>query len=414
MAKSKNRLFTLLALLLVVFAVAAAAPLIRFPMLKEAAESRLSSMLGRKVTIQSARLNVIGGPYLSLNGMSVEETNEFGGGVFLQADQVRANFGVFEFMRSRNLTLDTLTLTSPKIHLVKNEEGVWNWTTLGNGRTANPGTAAAVMLNLISADLSKASLNGVSILDGSVTLTDRTAAQQQDSRYNKIQLSAQMRQSGSNRHATGELIVRSDETDGAELFKASLPFDLEIGAELPLNVSGSVGPGPVETRNVSIADFVIRGEVSAAAGSRQLAGKGQISADEMFLPTINISEQVAQALNLQQIGDMSPGSHLAHLETGFQLSKDVITTPGLRIEQLDGLGDASAQSGSFKIESALTVDYAASITLNSDATSRVKSASSMLGILVTILETNNQLSVPISIVGDVRKPQIQVDVSRIF
>jgi uncharacterized protein involved in outer membrane biogenesis len=371
-------------------------------------------MLGRKVTIQSARLKMIGGPYLSLNGMTVEETNEFGGGVFLQADQVRANFGVFEFLRSRNLTLDTLTLTSPKIHLIKNEQGVWNWTTLGDQRSANVAAMVSVVLNLLSADLSKTSLNGVSILNGSVTLTDRTAAQQQDSRYNKIELNAQMRQSGSNRHATGEMIVRSDETDGTELLKASLPFDLEIAAELPLNVSGSLGPGPIETRNLSIADFVISGEVSAASGSRQLAGKGKISADDMFIPTINISEQVAQALKLEQIGDMSSGSHLAHLETDFQLSKDVITTPGLRIQQLDGLGDASAQSGSFNIESALTVNYAASITLNSNATSRVKSASSMLGILVTILETNNQLSVPISIVGDVRKPQIQVDVSRIF
>jgi len=414
MAKSKNRLLTVLAFLLVIAGIAAVAPLIRFPMLKEAAESRLSSMLGRKVTIQSARLNVIGGPFLSLNGMSVEDTNEFGGGVFLQADQVRANFGVFEFLRSRNLMLDTLTLTSPKIHLIKNEEGVWNWTTLGNGRPSNLTAGVSVMLNLISADLSKTSLNGVSILNGSVTLTDRTAAEQQDSRYNKIELSAQMRQNGSNRHATGELSVRSDETDGAELLKASLPFDLEIGADLPLNVSGSLGPGPIETKNLSIADFVITGEVSAASGSRQLAGKGKISADDMFIPTINISEQVAHALKLEQIGDMTSGSHLAHLETDFQLSKDVITTPGLRIEQLDGLGDASAQSGSFKIESALTIDYAAAITLNSDATSRVKSASSMLGILVTILETNNQLSVPISIVGDVRKPQIQVDVSRIF
>src|SRR6185295_12000485 len=99
-------------------------------------------------TIQSARLNMIGGPYLSLNGMTVEDTNEFGGGVFLQADQVRANFGVFEFLRSRNLTLDTLTLTSPKIHLVKNEEGVWNWTTLGNWRASIPGTAAALVRSL--------------------------------------------------------------------------------------------------------------------------------------------------------------------------------------------------------------------------------------------------------------------------
>jgi hypothetical protein len=34
--------------------------------------------------------------------------------------------------------------------------------------------------------------------------------------------------------------------------------------------------------------------------------------------------------------------------------------------------------------------------------------------LVTIFDTNNQLSVPIKITGDLRNPDVEVDVSRIF
>ena len=78
------------------------------------------------------------------------------------------------------------------------------------------------------------------------------------------------------------------------------------------------------------------------------------------------------------------------------------------------MGDATAQTGSFKIEAALTLNYAATVTLSADATSRVKSASTILGMLTSIFETNNRLSVPVNINGDVRHPQIQVDVMRIF
>jgi hypothetical protein len=102
------------------------------------------------------------------------------------------------------------------------------------------------------------------------------------------------------------------------------------------------------------------------------------------------------------------------LETDFQFSHSTVNTSGLRIQQLDGLGDATAQNGSFKIESALIVNYAATVNLSSDATSRVKSASPIWGVILTIFESNNRVSVPINISGDVRKPQIQVDVSRIF
>jgi hypothetical protein len=123
---------------------------------------------------------------------------------------------------------------------------------------------------------------------------------------------------------------------------------------------------------------------------------------------------VARALKLDQIGDMSPGTAVAGLETDFQISQGTVHTTGLRIQQLDGLGDASSPNGNFKIESALIVNYAATVVLTPEATSRVKAVSPALGLVVTILETNNRVSVPINVVGDVRNPEVQVDVSRIF
>ncbi|HWN97765.1 MAG TPA: hypothetical protein VNS63_00685, partial [Blastocatellia bacterium] len=145
-----------------------------------------------------------------------------------------------------------------------------------------------------------------------------------------------------------------------------------------------------------------------------LTGDGKMSANHLFIRTINLSEQVARALKVDQIGDTSPGTAIDSLETDFQISQGSINTPGLRIQQIDGLGDATTQNGSFKIESALTVNYAATIVLSADATSRLKQINSMMGVLVTIFESNQRVSVPISIRGDVRKPEIQVDVTRMF
>lgn len=199
------------------------------------------------------------------------------------------------------------------------------------------------------------------------------------------------------------------------MLQATLPFDLTIDGRnaSELGVSGSIGPGPIETKNLRMSEFAINGKIEAEKAA-QLTGNGRMSASDLFIGTFNLSEQVAHALKVDQIGDMSPGTLVTSLETDFQFSKGSFNTRGLRIQQLDGLGDATAESGNFKIESALEVDYHANIMLTSDATSRIKAIGPMVGLLATILETNNRLSVPINIRGDVRKPDIAVDVNRVF
>ena len=427
MARTKARLFKLLiVVILLIVAAAAAAPLIQITPLRSAAEIKLSEILGRKVTIESARLNLLTGPSLTLAGMTTYEDPDFGSDVFLKADSVRADFDVAEYLRSRRLVIRAMTLKSPQINLVKNSVGVWSWTTIGK-QQAGVGAISSVLgtiawtlsaLALSPGQLTSATLKSISVENASVRLIDHSAAAQQETLYRNIMFHASIGpnsggDSGRGTHVNGKLSVQSNEDGQAELLKAELPVDLQISTGGALSVSGLIGPGPVETKNLNIGSVEVKGEIRSERNA-PLTGNGHIAAADMFIPTINLSAEVARALKVDQIGDMSPGTKVASLETDFQLARGTFNTNGLRIQELDGLGDATAQTGNFKIESALTVSYVATVMLSADATARVKSSSPMLGILVTVLETDNRLSVPININGDVRKPEIQVDVSRIF
>jgi AsmA-like protein len=429
MAKRRGCFSKLLLLIVIIGAAAAAVPLLPISPLKDAVELKLSNTLGRKVVVESVRLSLITGPYLTLTGMTAQEDPDFGQSVFLKASEVRADLDIIQSMRTRQIVLDTITLKSPQIDLVKNPKGVWSWTTLGKRPSSQSAVSrlvseAVTALSILSlppgGSLSGPAFRKVKIDSASVKLRDYTGSQPLEVLYKNIALNASLTpyagddsQSGS--QATGEVVVQSEEDGEADRFRATLPFDLKIhgrGASV-LSVSGSIGPGPIETKNLSIGALAVNGEIDSNPDT-PLTGKGQMSVTDLVIHTVNLSERLARALKLDQIGDMNPGTVVARLETDFDISQGTVNTTGLRIQQLDGLGDATVTNGSFKIESALTVNYAATVVLSPEATSRVKTMSPAMGLFVTILETNKRLSVPINITGDVRNPEVQVDVNRIF
>lgn len=429
MAKPRGCFLKLLLLIVIVGAAAAAVPLLPLSPLRNAVELKLTETLGRRVTIDSVRLNLLSGPYLTLTGMTAHEDPEFGNGVFLKASEVRADLDVIQYLRTRQIVIDSITLKSPQIDLLKNPNGVWSWTTLGKrpseqstvSRLASEAVTALSILSLpAGGSLSAPAFRKIKIDSASVKLRDYTGPQPLEVLYKNIGLNASLTpyagdDSGGGSQAKGEVVVQSEEDGEADRFKATLPFDLKIdGRGAPvLSVSGSIGPGPIETKNLSIGALAINGEINSNPDT-PLTGNGQMSVTDMVIHTVNLSDRVARALKLDQIGDMNSGTAVAGLETDFHISQGTVNTTGLRIQQLDGLGDATVPNGSFRIESALTLNYAATVVLSPEATSRVKTMSPAVGLFVTILETNNRLSVPINVTGDVRNPEVQVDVSRIF
>ena len=417
-------------LLTLVFGVGAVVlSLVPLSPLKHSVEARLSDTLGRSVTIDSARLSLIGRPHLILSGMTAREDPAFGDGVFLRAAEVRAGFDVIQFLRSRQITIDSIVFKSAQVDLVKNSNGVWSWTTLGK-QASEASTAATLVSEPVSytsilwlsadATLSASTLREIKFENASVRLRDFAGSEPSELLYKHLDLNAALTpqasdDSGHTSHARGNLALRSEQEGGADLFKGTLPFDIKIADRGPflLSISGSIGPGAIETANISIGEFAITGEINSNK-NEPITGKGQLSASDLDIHTANLSERVARALKVDQIGDMNPGTAIAGLETDFEMLQGTVHTTGLRIQQLDGLGDATAPSGNFKIESALIVNYAATVVLSPEATSRVRSVNTALGLVVTILETNNRVSVPINVTGDVRNPEVQVDVSRIF
>ncbi|HKA21243.1 MAG TPA: AsmA family protein [Blastocatellia bacterium] len=419
----------LLLMIAVIIAVIVIIPFVPLAPLKSPVEQKLAATLGRKVSIGSARINLVPKPHLIISGLTVEEDPQFGGDVFLKAEKVQTGLNVIQYVSHRRIIIDSIELQTPEIHLVKNSRGAWNWTTLGK-QTSQQSASLTLPSETISygaaiwipsgSQIQESMIREIKVIDATVRVKDYTEEGTPEAVYKNVVLEAWLTPQSSadskvNTQAKGAITFSSQGNDQCDRLVARLPFDLKINASgsVPLSVSGSVGPGPIETQNITIGALAIEGEISSSTDA-PITGQGRMSIDNLDIRTINLSERVARALKVDEIGDMNPGTALANLETNFQISQGTVRTTGLKIQRLDGLGDASAQEGSFKVDSSLIVHYPATVVLSPEATSRVKSLNPALGLVVTILETNNRVSVPIDISGDVRNPAVQVDVSRMF
>ncbi|HSE98461.1 MAG TPA: AsmA-like C-terminal region-containing protein, partial [Blastocatellia bacterium] len=206
-------------------------------------------------------------------------------------------------------------------------------------------------------------------------------------------------------------------TGRMEVDLASQQFTIE-GAVTHLNLDQALGsklqvPGQI-TGHID-AQFKLDGALRNFQETiPTVSGGGRLSSNEMFIASVNVSEQVARALRLNEIGDMSAGTKLGSLQSDFQITRGEMRTTNLSIQQLDGLGDASSNQGWLRVASAPVLDYSATVLLTADATARVKSTSPLLGMAISILEYNNRVAVPVSIRGEVRNPVVQVDVSRLL
>jgi len=448
MAKRRGCLRLILALAALVVLFAALAPLLPLNFLRPQVESGLSAALGRNVTVGAIKLRLLGGPRLTINGVTAKEDAAFGTGDFLKADEVSLDFALGEYLLHRRIVIHALAMTSPIITFSKNAGGAWSWTTIGqaSGQTRRGGRLSLLfLLNArslvplgLSASTGQARLDNVRIDNATIKLTDATGSQPSKTTYRNISLRAAITHdsTGASR-AIGELAAKSDGDDRTEALKTTLPFDLTIDATraAEIVVKGALGPGPLETRNFSAQSFKITAEISsrvAASRGRDSSARegadrpgagseagsvnatGHISSSQIVIPAINLSEHVAHALRISRIGNMNPGTEIGSLETDFRTDQDVVRTPGLSLQQLDGLGDASASDGWFKLGSSLTLNYSATVLLSNDATGQAKGANPMIGAAITILEQNNRVSLPIQVTGDLHNPQVQVDVFRIF
>jgi AsmA protein len=100
-------------------------------------ESNLSSALGRPVKVGDLSLSILSGS-VEANQLSIADDPRFSNTSFIQAKSLKVGVELMPLIFSKQLNVTHLAIEKPQIALLRNREGIWNFSSLGNqaGQTA--------------------------------------------------------------------------------------------------------------------------------------------------------------------------------------------------------------------------------------------------------------------------------------
>jgi AsmA protein len=99
-------------------------------------EERLSAALGRKAQVGDLSLSVFSGS-LTASNLSIADDPAFSSAPFLTAKSFKVGVEMIPLITSKTLNVTGLTIENPELNLVRNQQGKWNFSTLG-GNTGAP------------------------------------------------------------------------------------------------------------------------------------------------------------------------------------------------------------------------------------------------------------------------------------
>ena len=102
-------------------------------------EDELSASLGRKVTLGHLSFSLITGSLVA-NDISIADDPSLSTTPFLEAKELRLGIELGQFLFHRSVDITTFTVDSPAIHLIHQENGTWNFSSMGS-TAAKPATA---------------------------------------------------------------------------------------------------------------------------------------------------------------------------------------------------------------------------------------------------------------------------------
>ncbi len=131
-------------------------------------ESSLSSALGRPVKVGNLSLSIFSGS-VEADQLSIADDPKFSGAPFIQAKTLRVGVELLPLIFSKQLNVTQLRIDHPQIGLLRDRDGVWNFSSLGN-QAAQPAKAAE-KTSSAPANVNVAKLD---LTDGTVTLGSTT------------------------------------------------------------------------------------------------------------------------------------------------------------------------------------------------------------------------------------------------
>jgi AsmA protein len=127
--------------LVLVLAMAALAMLVDADQFRPTAEQQATAALGRQVTIGKLKMALLQGG-VAAEKLTIADDPQFSNEPFLSAASMNIGVDLKALIFNRKLNVESFLIHAPKLNLVENERGQWNYSTLGTKSPQTPASPA--------------------------------------------------------------------------------------------------------------------------------------------------------------------------------------------------------------------------------------------------------------------------------
>ena len=130
--RARGILLAVVVVIVLIVGVIAAIPMfLNTASFKTKIETAASKSLGRQVTIADLQLSIFSGGMLA-KGVRIADDPSFSSQPFLLADSVKVHVALWPLITRRDVEVEGFVLESPKVTLLRNAAGVWNYSSIGH------------------------------------------------------------------------------------------------------------------------------------------------------------------------------------------------------------------------------------------------------------------------------------------
>lgn len=314
---------------------------------KPTIETDLDTALGRKVSIGNIKLSIVASA-VTVDDLSIADDPAFSKSPFLTAKQLSVGVALMPLIFSKQVDVQSFTITDPQVSLVRTPSGVWNFSSLGAG-----GPKATPSSDSSTPNLSVAKFT---ITNGSIDVSS-TAPGGKRRTYQNVNLEA------TDFSYTSEFpFTLTASTPGSGTIKLdgkAGPIDQKDAALTPLTAS-------IDASHLDIASTGFVDPASGLAGlidfngtlasdGHSIYSKGTLKADKLKMAAngspssvpVSVDYDVAYAMKDQtgalKSGEVHIGKALAHLNGTFNAAAATTTIQmkmdgkGMYVPDLEGV-----------------------------------------------------------------------------
>lgn len=295
-------------------------------------ESGLSDALGRQVKVGNLSLSILSGS-VQADQLAVADDPKFSGSPFMQAKSLQVGVEVMPLIFSKQLNVTNLVIEQPQVVLLRNNDGVWNFSSLGN-KSAQPAQQTNEKSAGGTPSLNVGKLN---LKDGTITVGSLNGKRKP--------------------------IVYKNVNVSVHDFSFTTAFPVVVTAELPgggsLKIDGSAGPinsadttlTPVQAKvNITKLDLAQSAIVDPTLGITGLADfDGTLSSDG----SIAKANGTLKATSLKLVPKGSPSG--VPVQVVFTVQQDLKNQTGKLAQGDVGIGKALARlTGTYDLKGETT------------------------------------------------------------